>query len=215
VPALLQGGPDPPWPAGAIHDSVAAIASNPAYNRSITESLWTAFWRWLGKTIDALLELFRGSTSGRWVTISLLVLLLLLIAARAYMAAKAARESAVRDVTSGRGGARAHPWLDAQRLAAAGNFTDAAHALLAALLAAIAAQGQVRLHSSKTAGDYSRELGRRGSPAHPRFESFRRRYDVAIYGRGEVSAAEYAGLMDDALPLIEGARAALEGARAA
>lgn len=209
MPATLQGGPGTPWPAGAVHDSVAAIASGREYARSVTESLWTSFWRWLNDLIGSLLDQFRGSASGRWITISLLVLLVLLIFVRAYLAAKAARESAVRDVAGARAGISGqHPWLDAQRLAAAGKFTDAAHALLAALLAAIAAQGQLRLHASKTAGDYARELRRRGSPAHPRFESFRRRYDVAIYGRGEVTGAEYAGLLEDARPFIEGARAA-------
>jgi hypothetical protein len=209
VPASLQGGPGTPWPETAIHDSVAAIAQGTAYQRSVTQSLWNSFWRWLNESFDALLDQFRGSASGRWVTISLLVLLVLLILVRAYLAARAARESAVRDVAGARGGnAGAHPWIDAQRLAAAGRFTDAAHALLAAMLAAIAAQGQVRLHASKTAGDYARELRRRGSPAHPRFEAFRRRYDVAIYGRGEVTGAEYAGLLEDALPFIEQVRAA-------
>jgi hypothetical protein len=204
----VQGGAAGPVPAGTVHDSVASIASSSAYNRSISESLWTTFWRWLNDSIDKLIESFRGSGTGRWVTISLLILLVVLILVRSYLAAKAARENVAHQVGGARSEGAAHPWVLAQRLAAAGNFTDAAHALLAAMLAAIAARGDVRLHASKTAGDYARELRRRGSSSHPRFESFRRRYDVAVYGQGEVSEAEYAELLEDARPLIDGARAA-------
>jgi riboflavin biosynthesis pyrimidine reductase len=60
----------------------------------------------------------------------------------------------------------------------------------------------VRLHASKTAGDYARELARRGSPARSAFQQFRRRYDAVIFGAGTCDADEYAALLRDAAPIL-------------
>lgn len=97
----------------------------------------------------------------------------------------------------------ADAWTDAERLARAGEFTAAAHALYGALLARLAAGGEVRVHPSKTAGDYARELRRRASRAQPAFQAFRARYDRVIYGTGRCSADEFAALLLDARPLLE------------
>jgi hypothetical protein len=40
----------------------------------------------------------------------------------------------------------------------------------------------LRLHPSKTSGDYWRELRRRGSPVGDDFRLFARRFDRAVYG---------------------------------
>ena len=58
------------------------------------------------------------------------------------------------------------------------------------------------MHASKTAGDYARELARRGSPARGAFQQFRRRYDAAIFGVGSCDADGYAALMRDAEPIL-------------
>ena len=90
------------------------------------------------------------------------------------------------------------PWQSAEALAAAGQFTDAAHVLYGATLALLATRGQIRLHVSKTNGDYARELRRRGAAAHGPFRRFGRRYDRIIYGTGTCDAAEYAALLEEA-----------------
>ncbi|HEX7939269.1 MAG TPA: hypothetical protein VF483_09785, partial [Gemmatimonadaceae bacterium] len=82
MPANTLAGQGGAWSPSAIHDSTAAVARGSAYDRSIAESLWTTFWRWLNDAIDAFLDHFRGSGPGRWVTISLLALLVLLLVAR-------------------------------------------------------------------------------------------------------------------------------------
>jgi hypothetical protein len=142
------------------------------------------------------------------VTIALLVLLGVLIIARLVVAAREAREDVARAEGGARRGGSSDPWSDAERLAASSRFTEAAHALFAALLSSLAARGEVRLHASKTAGDYARELLRRGSPVQAGFQAFRRRYDRIIYGVGECSAEEYAALLHDARPLLAVERAA-------
>ncbi len=84
----------------------------------------------------------------------------------------------------------------AARLAGAGDYTGAAHALYLALLSSAARRGLVTLHESKTTGDYVRELRSRRAPgdvAGP-FTEFTRSYELVIYGVGECDAERYGRL---------------------
>jgi hypothetical protein len=92
----------------------------------------------------------------------------------------------------------ADPWIEADRLAAAGNYTDAAHLLYRGVAQRLAAHELIRLHDSKTSGDYARELRARGWPLHEEFRQFGRRYDHVIFGTGTCDAATYAALRDHA-----------------
>jgi hypothetical protein len=197
-----QGPPAPPWTVPAVHDTVAAIARQAVYERTLGQSAMQRIWNAIGRAMDALFDFFRGSESGRHVTVAIVVLIVLAVAFHFTLSTLAARTDAV---TSSENPARAHAadaWREAERLSAAGQFTDASHALLAALLSAFAQRGEVRLHASKTAGDYSRELARRGSPARSAFKQFRRRYDAVIFGAGACDAGEYAALLRDAEPML-------------
>jgi hypothetical protein len=201
-------GTNAQWPAPAVHDTVAAIARAAEYQRTLQSSLLQQLWNWLDRLLSDLFDYVRGSATGRIVTIALIVLVAALIVARVVVALRAAREDPeAGDPRARRAGAR-DPWGDAEQFASAGRFTEAAHALFAALLSAFASRGEIRLHASKTAGDYARELGRRGSPAQGGFQAFRRRYDRVIYGQGACDADDYAALLRDAQPLLAHARAA-------
>ena len=202
--AQQAGGP---WPAYQVRDTVTAIAQQADYQRQIGRSLWERFLGWVLGWIERFFDLFRASPATRWVTIALLVLLVALIVVRIVIVLRA--QEGASDSVGVPGRTRsADPWVEAERLAAAGHYTDAAHALLAAVLAALAARGEVRLHESKTTGDYARELERSGSPARSAFRAFRRRYDVLIYGEGSCTAADFAALRRDAEPTLTRARAA-------
>ncbi|HET7564486.1 MAG TPA: DUF4129 domain-containing protein [Gemmatimonadaceae bacterium] len=85
----------------------------------------------------------------------------------------------------------ADPWRAAQRLAAEGAFTEAAHALYQALLQGIERQGQLRVHPSKTAGDYVRELRAASSTRFERFRAFARSYETVVYGLGTCDRERY------------------------
>ena len=65
-----------------------------------------------------------------------------------------------------------------------------------------AAAGTIRLHPSKTSGDYARELHAGGSPVHGEFRQFGRRYDRVLFGVGTCDAATYATLREQAARLI-------------
>ncbi len=190
------------WPVTAVHDTLAIIARQRLYERTIGESAWSRFWSAVSRALNSLFEFFRGSPTGRHLTLAIVVLIVVAVAIHFILATLAARaDVVVADADSTRGRAT-DAWRDAERLAAEGRFTDASHALLAAMLTAFAQRGEVRLHASKTAGDYARELARRGSPSRSAFQQFRRRYDALIFGVGTCTADEYAALLRDAAPIL-------------
>jgi hypothetical protein len=169
----------------AVRDTIAAVFRQHAYDRTVLQSLWERLWRvvfdWLGRFFHAV----NSSPIGRPLVITMLVIVVTLVLARAAVAL------VTGDLVIGRatprfalGGWRTDPWVDAQRFAAQGRYTDAAHALYAALLEGVAQREQLRLHPSKTVGDYVRELRRRSSALVPKFRDFARLYEVVVYGFG-------------------------------
>jgi hypothetical protein len=199
---FLQGSETAPWTASAVHDTVAAIARQSAYQRTVGESAMDRLFDLLGELVRKVYDFFRGSDAGRHIAIALAVMIVAVFVLQTILATLASRTDAM---SPGAAPGRMRPadaWQESQRFAAAGRFTDASHALLAALLTAFAQRGEVRLHASKTAGDYARELARRGSPSRAAFRQFRRHYDLVIFGAGECSADDYAALMRDAQPML-------------
>jgi len=196
------------WTERAVHDTVAAVAQQAQFQRTLSDTLWRKFWRAFTRAIGEFFDLFQDSPVGRNVVLVLFGVLLVLIVARIWMSERAqavARTGGDSDVARARG---ADAWAEAERLAAAGLYTAAAHSLFAALLAACAARGELRLHPSKTTGDYARELRRRDAASQRGFQLFRSRYDRIIYGELECSASDYALLLGDARPLLAREKAA-------
>jgi uncharacterized membrane protein len=202
LPQASALSPGQSWPVTAVHDTVAIIARQRIYERTIGESAWTQFWNAVGRAVNAIFNFFRGSATGRHVTVAIVVLIVLAVAIHFVLATLAARSDVIAADAHPAGSRATDAWRDAERFAAEGRFTDASHALLAAMLSAFAQRGEVRLHASKTAGDYARELARRGSPAGGAFRQFRRRYDAVIFGAGTCTADEYAQLLRDAAPIL-------------
>ncbi len=188
------------WPARAVHDTIAAISQRPEFRRGLGESLLQRAMQLFSRWYNAFMELFRGSETARVVLWSLVALLVLLLIARIVIG--------IREGERRKRGLPAHrstsvdPWGDAERLSSTGSYTEAAHALFAALLMACAARGELRIHSSKTTGDYLRELRRRSAPSVGGFARFRARYDRIIYGDRSCDAEGYAALLEDARTLI-------------
>ena len=190
-------------PAAAARDTVAAVFRQPAYDRSLRETLWSRVLAWLAGWFGRLSDAASGSRVLYWASIALLASLVVLVVARVAYVAYARREwsegGARRRAAGARGG---DPWVLARELSQAGRFTEAAHALYAALLARLAQSERLRLHPSKTAGDYARELRARSSPAFPRFRDFARAYDVVVYGLGWCDRERYERLYALAAPLL-------------
>lgn len=196
-------------PDSTIRHTVDAVFRQPEFNRF---SLWQKILGWVGEVwsrvaalLDPLFSSLRRSTPLFWTVIVVLAALVVAIIARAvYLwhvrrveGAAALRRDAAPHLRYGQ-----DPWTAAQDLAARGEFTEAAHALYAALLESAARQQQIRLHPSKTLGDYVRELRVRSSGLFTRFREFARSYEVVIYGIGHCDEARYQRLHALAIPIV-------------
>ena len=187
-----------PLPDSVIRAAADTVFSQAAYNRV---SLWERFWGWvfdLARRVwalaDPLLSALRRSPVLYWTVIVLLAIIVLAVVARAVYLWRQRRlfnAAALAWESSPLRRAGRDPWTAAEELSARGEFTDAAHALYAALLESAAQAGQIRLHPSKTAGDYVRELRNRSSSLFTLFRDFARSYETVIYGIGSCDADRY------------------------
>jgi hypothetical protein len=194
----VQGGS--PWPVAAIQDSIAAVISQRAYERSVRATLLDRILEWLAALVRRFFASIDAIPNAKWVILALGVAAALAIAARVWLGYEA--EARRRHVRTGTVGGASDPWVDAERLAAAGSFTEAAHLLYRGLTERLASTDDIRLHPSKTSGDYARELAMRGSRAHAEFRQFGRRYDRVLFGTGTCDAPTYAVLRDHASRVI-------------
>lgn len=196
------------WTDAAIRDTVDAIARQAAYQQTLGESLWARAVQWVSQIVRRVYDFFAGSDSGQVFLTILFLLLVAAIIARIALGVRDNREQQWRSQRVPMRAGGAHHLTDAERLAARGDYLAAAHALCAALLQACASRGDVRLHPSKTTGDYSRELRRRQASAAPGFQAFRAQYDPLVYGDATVDDADYRALHAAALVVLASSRAA-------
>ncbi|HEV7706137.1 MAG TPA: DUF4129 domain-containing protein [Gemmatimonadaceae bacterium] len=195
-------------PEQTIRHAVKAVFGSDSYGKSswlihFRDWLWrmlARFFSWLAPAFGVL----RRSPPLFWAVLILLALLTAAVVARwiyLWRARNALRASGAGWELAG-GVSRADAWNAAQMLAARGEYTAAAHALYAALLDAGARQQQLKLHPSKTAGDYVREARRSSSPIFPGFRDFARAYEFVIYGLGVCDRERYERLLSIALPIV-------------
>lgn len=201
--------------AQQVSDSAVAAAVDKVFRHGAYARL-TYMQRLLGWIWEQLLRVVAWWVRGYraleaspvlfWLTFSAAVLLVLAMAGRAVWLWRLHRLDVARGATWARGEAGPQwrdPWAAAQQLAAAGDYTTAAHALYAALLESAARTNAVTLHPSKTVGDYVRELRARSSSLFVRFREFARSYEIVIYGVGTCDAARYQRLLALALPVVQ------------
>jgi len=196
------------WTTAAIHDTVDAIARQPAYTVPLRRSLFGRVINWLLERLSELVELARGSHDMRIASIVGVILVVLAVVARIVVA----KQIDIIRKRSGFGadlgvGQRRDFWKLARELAASGDHVGASHALYAAVIDGLSRTGAIAFHSSKTSGDYARELTRRGAANAGEFRAFARDFDSVVYGGSDVAANDYARLLDRAQRLTN-ARAA-------
>ena len=194
---MLQEAPGIAQPA--IADTVAAVFSGPEFNPQ--RGLWglPSLWWWT-KYLDFSLdpELARRLGIGLLIAAALVALIYYVrrnLLDRGLGAASGAMMGS---------GLRARDaWSVAQELAAEGDFTGAAHALYLAILGSLAKRELLRLHPSKTIGDYLRELRRRPAAPIQTMHEFARTYELVAYGLRPCDADRYARLHALATRVIE------------
>ena len=197
----MQVPGDGPWSAGAVHDTVGALLRDAGYHRSFWSSVAGRALLELGRFVIWLLNAMRGIPGGKATVLTIIVAILLLIAARFLLAGEWGDELLYRRKGFSQRATRVDPWSESERLAAAGDYLGAAHALYQAVLRRIAATERIRVHVSKTSGDYVRDLRRRGSPVSTAFQRFGRRFDRIVFGKGECTAEDFAALRADAVAI--------------
>ena len=170
------------WPATAVHDTMEAVVRGAAFRRSIQSSLGERLFEWLGEWMRRLLHLLGGAASARTAALVLAGLLVLLVVARLVLSARARDDSSFGSARANGPRPSEDPWRAAERLVASARFEEAAHALYRGVLLALAHGERVRLHPSKTSGDYARDLRSRGSASLMSFRAFIRAFDAAVYG---------------------------------
>ena len=183
-----------PLSEAAVRDTIAAVFRAAAYDRTLRETLWDRFLAWVGRLLSPLGSAIGGSPAlQRFLLAALLLVLGALLARVALLAYVQRGRSATTPAPGSLARARVarDPWAVAQAEAAMGNFTAAAHALYAALLLAVARDERLRLHPSKTIGDYARELRQRSSALFTRFREFARTYEAVVYGVGSCDRERY------------------------
>ena len=199
VQQVLPGGAVAVWPRAAIHDTVAAIVRQTPYRRDFTRSLLDRIFEWISEGFARLVHAVGGVPHSRFVaTIAFSIIIMIVVARVFYSARLRSSAEAVGVLGRDRAASTSDPWREAELLAASGNYTEAAHSLYRAALSMLSVRGLVRLHESKTSGDYARELRRRGAPVATVFRGFGARYDRIIYGEGVCNASQYTALLDDA-----------------
>ena len=139
----------------AARDTIASVFSQRAYDRTIGESLWDRFWNWVFELLTRVFQVVGTSKLTRPIIIAILAILAILLVARiAIVVRTAALEQGSRHVR-GPFGRRMDPWAEAQQLAAGQQYTEAAHALYAALLEGVARREDLRIASVENRGRLS------------------------------------------------------------
>jgi Domain of unknown function (DUF4129) len=188
----------------AVRDTIASVFSQRAYDRTVGESLWDRFVNYVLDLLTRIFQVVGTSKLTRPIVIAILAILVLLVVSRIAIAVRTAALTDGPRRVRGHFGRRMDPWAEAQRLAAAHQYTDAAHALYAALLDGVARREDLRVHPSKTVGDYLRELRRRSSTLIPSFRDFARLYEVVVYGLGVCDRERYERLHALAVRMMMG-----------
>lgn len=183
-------------PADSIREAVREIASGRPYHRSLRTSLFDRLWRWASEALDRVFSAMAELPNGRAIGIAIVVLVVVLIVVRIVYSSRLGLDELEVQRTR-KGQSRANPLADADRLALEGAWLEAAHSLYRAALEVLAREHDVRLHPSRTSGDYVRDLRRRGSPAAATFRQFARRYDRMIFGSASCDAEGWAALRSD------------------
>jgi hypothetical protein len=184
------------WSPRQVHDTVAAIAEQPAYGHGARRSLLGRVFRYL---IDRLADLFdavRGSANARLILVLAIGAVVLMIVARIVVDRQFAEARHGRSDVRVRAGERTNFWSAAEESAQRGAFAEACHLVLAGVLDGLVRSGAVKWHASKTNGDYARELRRRNSPHYASFRAFAIDADRVLYGFHAPTNDDYVRLRD-------------------
>jgi hypothetical protein len=188
----------------SIREAIATVFARREYDRTIASTIWSRIVNTLLSWFFDLLQSIRHAGPVQKGALVVLLVVVIAVIARLAIVSNAAGVAFRRAGTFGSGGQQ-DAWTEAQRLASAGQYTDAAHALYLGLLDDMARRDQIQLHYSKTVGDYGRDLRRRSSGLAPRYRDFARTYETVVYGLGTCDRERYERLYALATGIVQAA----------
>ncbi|MEO7083278.1 MAG: DUF4129 domain-containing protein [Gemmatimonadaceae bacterium] len=192
-----------PWTAAQVHDTVAKIASDPAYGPGNRVSLISRLFRFLFEKFVELLKFLNGTVDARVFLYAVLAIVGGLIVARLVVAQRLAEGSGGGRSRSGaRLDGRADYWRMSLAAAASGQYGEASHFAYAAVIDDLSGRGLIKYHSSKTSGDYARDLRRTAPPLHADFRAFARQFDRVIFRESTVGVRDYEAIRDAAVRIM-------------
>lgn len=186
------------WTAEQIHDSVAAIARQPAYATPIRQSILGRIVMTVIRWIRDLLDRTGALPGARYLLIAAVVLFILIVVARIVIDQRLNARRAAGEGLRMLGADARDYWALAAQLDAAGTQVEACHAIYLAVLDALTRAGLLRFHPSKTSGDYARDLRQRGAPQAADFTRFARAFERAVYGWSLPTHDDYSRLANEA-----------------
>ncbi len=190
--------------ADSIRTAITTVFARREYDRSILPTFLGRILNWVVNGLGDLVRSLRHAGPVQKGALLVLLVVLIAIIARLAIVSNAAGVAFRRAGGFGAGGPQ-DAWGEAERLARAGQYTDAAHALYRGLLDDMARRDQVKLHYSKTVGDYGRDLRRRSSGLAPRYRDFARTYETVVYGLGTCDRERYERLYALATGIVQAA----------
>ena len=195
------------WTAKQIHDTVAAIVRQPAYAIPVRRTLLGRLVKFIGDELRDLIQLVGGWQNARVIVIVAVALVLLAVVARIAVGRRLEQRRQTAASLQIVGSSRRDYWVLASELEQRGDFVGASHALYLAVLDALGRTGSLSFHTSKTVGDYVRDLRQRRSPLLEAFREFGNRFERDVFGAEPPTAATYRRLAELA-SFVKTARAA-------
>lgn len=190
--------------ADSIRTAITTVFARREYDRSILPTILGRISNWVLNLLGDLVQSLRHAGPVQKGALLVLMVVVIAIIARLAIVSNAAGVAFRRAGMFGSGGPQ-DAWGEAERLARAGQYTDAAHALYRGLLDDMARRDQIQLHYSKTVGDYGRDLRRRSSGLTPRYRDFARTYETVVYGLGTCDRERYERLYALATGIVQAA----------
>src|SRR5690349_16877032 len=102
------------WPASAVHDTVANIMRQGAYQRAQTRSFADRILRWIAEQLEWLFSGVRAIPGGKYIALVAAVLIVLIVIARLVFGVRLDEEELTRARAARQARVYQDPWREAE-----------------------------------------------------------------------------------------------------
>jgi len=184
------------WTPKQVHDTVAAIVRQSAYAVPVRQTLLSRVLKFIGDEFRDLIELVGGWGNARIMVLAAVALLLIAIIGRVVVGRRFEQRRRTAGSLQIVGSTRRDYWVLATELEQRGDFVAASHALYLAVLDTLGRTGALTFHTSKTVGDYVRDLRQRNAASLGAFQEFGSRFERDVFGAEPPTGVTYRKLAE-------------------